>query len=111
MTKKYYTIGLWIFVFLTISILTSLYAVHADIIVLLYVCTIIDFILLLCLLFVLMQTKKTVDIQSDEIIRLRERERSRIKNNQQTSNNLQNAEVFGKPIRATGLPIRNRNIP
>ena len=48
---------------------------------------------MLCLLFVLMQTKKTFDELDEEVHRLRDREGARVRGNQQTSdnNNLQYA--------------------
>ena len=95
-TKKYFTRGLWIFVFLTISIFTSLYAKFADITIILYVSVIVSFLLLLCLLLVQMQTKKAIDEINDELHRLREREGVRIRGNQQStdSNSLQFAGTF-----------------
>jgi len=84
-TKKYFTRGLWIFAFLTISIFASLYAMVIDFAIILYVCIIVSFILMLCLLLVLMQTKKTIDTLDEEVHRLREREGARVRSNQQTS--------------------------
>ena len=94
-TRKYFRIGLWIFAFLTLSILTGIYATYADIVILSYLCIIADFILLLCLLFVLMQSKTAIDELNDEIMRFREREKTNVQNEQQTSeNNFQNMKVF-----------------
>jgi len=81
---------------LTISIFAIAYTAFADSNTLLYVSIIVSFILMLGLLFILMQTKKTIDALEDEALHLRERESARIRDNQKTTddNNLQYSGVF-----------------
>jgi len=84
-TKNYFAIALCIFVFLTISIFTVLYAAFSDLTILSYLSVIVSFILMLSLLFVLLKTKKTIDELNEEVHRFKERESVRIRGNQQTT--------------------------
>lgn len=85
-TNQYFTKGLWIFVFLTIGALAGIYVAHVQFTVLLFACNIMVIILALWLLLLLMQANKAFVKDEDEITRLKQREKSRLQKEQQTTN-------------------------
>lgn len=94
-TNQYFTKGLWIFAFLTVGTLASIYAAQMKFTVLLFVCNIMIIILSLGLLFLLMQANKAFEKDEDEIIRLRQREKARLQKWQKaTEEGKQQREVF-----------------
>jgi transcriptional regulator with GAF, ATPase, and Fis domain len=84
-TKKYYTIGLWIFAIMTAGILAVLYAAQAGFSALLYVCAIVSIISAMCLLIVLLQSKRAIDKLATDVNHLKEAEEARVHKSQQST--------------------------
>ena len=82
-SNKYFNRGLLIFIFLTISMLSSIYFEHAGIAFLFFGCIILSIILSLGMLLLLLQTKKDIEKFEDEIVQMREREKTHVEKNQQ----------------------------
>ena len=94
-TKKYFTIGLWIFAILTAGILATLYAAQTGFIVLLYACAIVCIISSMGLLIVLLQSKRAIERLEGSVLRMKEREESHVhKNQHSTEENRQQMEIF-----------------
>ena len=92
--KQYFNKGLWILVLFTICLFTNMYANHTDSVILSYSSAIACFLLLLCLLMVLMQSKKTIDELNEDVQRLREREGARVSGQHSDSENYQQGGTF-----------------
>jgi len=94
-TNKYSTRGVWVFAFLTISILATVYAAQTEFTFLLFACVIIAIILSLGLLTLLLQANKALEANIQEIIFMKQRENVHLKKEKQTTDdNLQYQEVF-----------------
>lgn len=95
-TKKYFTAGLWIFAFLTLSLLFTLYAAQAGITALLFLGATLGITASLGLLYVLLQTKKSTEALETELNEMKERETARLsaQNQQAGEGNQQYTEIF-----------------
>jgi len=95
-TNQYFTRGLWVFVFLTVGALTGMFAVQAKLNVLSFVCYIMVIILAFGLLFFVLQANRALWEREEEIVRLRQREKTRLQRWRQATddNDLQHQEVF-----------------
>ena len=81
--NKHFKRGLLIFVLLIISILASLYFEQGGFTILFFYCAIFSIVLSLCMLLVLLQTRKEVEKLEEEVFRIREREKAHIDKNKQ----------------------------
>ena len=93
-TNKYVTGGLWLFAFLVLATLASIYAAQTGFIPLLFSCNIVIIILSLGLLFLLMQTNRAFNKDEEEIARLKKSEKVRLQKGQQTTDQWQHQDVF-----------------
>jgi putative methionine-R-sulfoxide reductase with GAF domain len=93
--KKNTVMGKWIFAFLTVSILATICAAQAEVMVLMFVCAVTGLILSFGLLILLMQTNKALDENIQEVVRLKQRENNHLKKKQRIIDDIrQHTEVF-----------------
>jgi putative methionine-R-sulfoxide reductase with GAF domain len=94
-TRKYFTIGLWLFAIMTASILATLYATQTDFIVLLYACAIVSIMSAMGLLIVLLQSKRAINKLEIDVSHMKEIEDARVhKSQQSTEATQQQTEIF-----------------
>ena len=94
--KKYYTTGgVWVFAFLMVVVLVSIFAVQAKFTVLLFACHIMIIVLSFGLYFFVLKANRALGESEEEIVRLRQREKARLQRWQQTTeDNGQQQEAF-----------------
>jgi len=91
-TNKYFTRGLWIFAFQVVCIVVAIY-VGLDSVILTSI--MINIILSLGLLILLLQANRALDMNTEETVRLKQRENDRLKQEQQTTDDdRQQVETF-----------------
>ena len=87
--------GLWIFAFLIVNVLVTIYAVQGKLTVLFFICIVVTIILSLGMLYLVLQENKALEKSDEEILRLRQREKARLQRWQQvTEDGWQEQEVF-----------------
>jgi transcriptional regulator with GAF, ATPase, and Fis domain len=95
-TRKYYKRGQWLFAFLIVGMLATLYAAQTECTILLYACIIVNILLSLGLLILLLQTCRAFAKNEEEVVRLRQRESLHLQKKQQTTegDSWQQMDVF-----------------
>jgi len=106
--------GQLIFAFLTVSILATIFAAQAQMVILLYVSGITGLFLSLGLLILLLQVNKELDKNIQEVVRLKERENAKLKRKQriiegirQNTNDYNIDEVFVRIMPAAGSDLHS----
>jgi len=92
--KKYFTLGLWTFAFLTVSLLFTMYAAGAGSTYMMYAGFIVSSILGSNFLVTLLQAKKTIETLEEELHSIKERENAKMQKQQTGGDNQQYTEVF-----------------
>jgi len=95
-TKKNVIIGQLIFAFLTVSILVTIFAAQAEVMVMMFVCAIVSIVMSLGLLMLLLQVNKKFEENIQEVVRLKQRENNQLKKKQRIIDNIgqQHTEEF-----------------
>ena len=93
--QKYAQQGLWTFILLTVNVFATLFAVQANINLLLYACIIVSIVLAVVLLFIIYQANKALEKSEKELVRFLRRDESQLKKDKQsTDSHWQKAEAF-----------------
>lgn len=93
-TNQYFTKGVWIFAFLTLSILVLLFAAQTGLTALLFVCIVISIVLSLGMLMLLLQANKILDENEQTVLRLRQQVKNMMQKEQKADDTLQHQEEF-----------------